>query len=528
MARGQGSRDEWRRQAAAAARAQERDQRARERAVREAEKERKQLHQLRMTEQVDADNEQVEAGVQQLRSILESGLSRPARIDLRALRRTFKAPVFELGDLAQGSPQPIWDQFAPRSPGAISRLFGGEARYEDRRRWAEDAFQKALGEHAEQEGQRQRKISQLQRDHAARVDAEAKEVARHNRSVEALAGQLDERQKDAVEKYLRLVVKATPIPASFPRRLALTFNPRAEQVVLQVELPPKSVVPTVASYRYLPTKDEVRPTARSAKDAGSLYRQIISQVALLYIRDLFAGDPKLRTVAFNGHIQALNPGTGEKEFPCIISLNVEREDFPRDANLRKVEPAACVRHLNAIVSAHPYELEPIEPILDFDLSKFSFVEGLDAVSTLDARPDLMEMSPTNFEHLVREIFVAQGAEGWTTEQSNDDGVDAVIAKRTPLMGGLSIVQAKRWSKVVGISHVRELAGAMEEKRAGWGILVTTSWFTSKCWDKAREHGRMELIDGDRLVYLIKEHLGKDVLIGIKDRPAPRQKPPTAR
>jgi restriction system protein len=26
---------------------------------------------------------------------------------------------------------------------------------------------------------------------------------------------------------------------------------------------------------------------------------------------------------------------------------------------------------------------------------------------------------------------------------------------------------------------------------------------------------MELIDGNRLVYLIKEHLGKEVLIGIK-------------
>lgn len=32
---------------------------------------------------------------------------------------------------------------------------------------------------------------------------------------------------------------------------------------------------------------------------------------------------------------------------------------------------------------------------------------------------------------------------------------------------------------------------------------------------------MELIDGERLVYLIKEHLGKDVLIGIAKRPRPR-------
>jgi restriction system protein len=65
---------------------------------------------------------------------------------------------------------------------------------------------------------------------------------------------------------------------------------------------------------------------------------------------------------------------------------------------------------------------------------------------------------------------------------------------------------------------------MDEKRAGRGILVTTSWFTSGCWIKAKENGRIELIDGARLVALTREHLGKDVLIsgpsGLKrgDRP----------
>ena len=54
---------------------------------------------------------------------------------------------------------------------------------------------------------------------------------------------------------------------------------------------------------------------------------------------------------------------------------------------------------------------------------------------------------------------------------------------------------------------------MEEKKAGWGVLVTTSRFTAGCEQKARDHGRMQLIDGNRLVWLIKDHLGKDVLIG---------------
>jgi restriction system protein len=106
-------------------------------------------------------------------------------------------------------------------------------------------------------------------------------------------------------------------------------------------------------------------------------------------------------------------------------------------------------------------------------------------------------------------------QGWTTTASKDDGVDAVVVNPTPFVGGLTIIQAKHYKNVVGVNHIRELAGAMEEKKAGRGILVTTSWFTSGGWQKSDEHGRMELIDGSRLVYLIKEHLGKEVLVGIK-------------
>jgi restriction system protein len=225
--------------------------------------------------------------------------------------------------------------------------------------------------------------------------------------------------------------------------------------------------------------------------------------------------PWLDAVTFNGHVAAVNPATGEDEYPCILSVEVAPTALPTDENLGRVTAEDCLRHLHAIVSPHPYEHEAIEPLLDFDLSKFSFIKGLDAVSSLDSRPNLMDMSYSNFEHLVRQIFEAQGAEGWTTTQSNDDGIDAVIVNRKALMGGLSIVQAKQYrpGRKLGPSHLRELAGAMEEKRAGWGIIITTSSFTSGCEQKAREHGRMELIDGNKLVWLIREHLGKDVLIG---------------
>ncbi|GAA4875881.1 restriction endonuclease [Saccharopolyspora cebuensis] len=501
----------------AAQREAERQRKAEARAEAAAEKQRLQDYRKRRESEVEAKNSSLKQRVEELQNILQAGLGRSANFDLTSLRRKPQEAPLDLGDDASPVAAPSWDAYKPRPPGAISRAFGGAERYERRLSVARDEFERAQQEYSRKETERQQRVASKRHKHSERAKKARARVDEHNQRVESLIRGHRDREQDAVENYLDRVLSVVPRPAGFPSRAEVTFNPRAEQVVVQVEFPSREIVPNEAGYKYMPTKDEERTSSRTRKDVAALYRSVMSQFALLCIRDIFNSEPALSSVGFNGHVHAINPATGDREYPCIISVNVDRSDFPSDSKLRDVTPEACLQHLKAIVSHHPYDLEPIEPILDFDWSKYSFVEGLDAVSTLDSRPDLMEMSPSNFEHLVRQIFEAQGAEGWTTQQSNDDGVDAVIARRTALFGGLSIVQAKRYSKVVGINHVRELAGAIEEKKAGWGVLVTTSWFTSKCWQKAREHGRMELIDGERLKFLIKEHLGKDVLIGIPNR-----------
>ncbi len=83
------------------------------------------------------------------------------------------------------------------------------------------------------------------------------------------------------------------------------------------------------------------------------------------------------------------------------------------------------------------------------------------------------------------------------------------------MGGLTIIQAKHYKNVMGVNHIPRAGGCHggekgRPRHSGHHLLVYHRRVA-----EADEHGRMELIDGPRLVYLIKEHLGKDVLIGIK-------------
>lgn len=527
MARRSASASEWERWQRMQAREAERQRRAAEAAARAAERRRRLEYIERRKAEAEERTRKVQERVRQLRTVLKRGLDRPARIDLATLRRTPSRPAFDPGQLAVPLPRPAWEDYAPSPLGFFAAFFGGRGRYERKVAAAQVTYRQAIEDWERAENERQRKLADAHGKHEEFLAKSKREADAFNLQLDRMAEGVRRRIKGDVEKYLDLVLQRVPLPSDFPRRAEVVFG-ASEHAVVRLQLPDRDAVPTARGYRYVQSRDEIQPVPRPAKETADLYRSLVAQVALLVVRDVFDADPALKTVTFNGHVDTTNPGTGKREYPCLISLNVERAAFA-ELVLDQVRPEVCLRHLNALVSPHPYELEPIEPILDFDLTKFSFVQGMDAVSSLDSRPDLMQMRPTEFEHLVRQLFEAMGLQGWTTSPSKDDGVDAVVTNPTPIVGGLTIVQAKRYSTVVGVNHIRELAGAMEEKKAGHGILVTTSWFTAGGWQKAREHGRIELIDGPRLVYLIKKHLGKDVLIGIKRPPTANNgpAPPTA-
>ena len=51
-------------------------------------------------------------------------------------------------------------------------------------------------------------------------------------------------------------------------------------------------------------------------------------------------------------------------------------------NLRDVQPDVCLRHLNAPVSRNQHLVEPVTPVRDFDLARYSFVESADTWRSL--------------------------------------------------------------------------------------------------------------------------------------------------
>jgi restriction system protein len=153
------------------------------------------------------------------------------------------------------------------------------------------------------------------------------------------------------------------------------------------------------------------------------------------------------TIALNGHVSAVDPATRNPIRPCLVSVIAEREDFDSlRLDAPELDPQLCLRHLNAIVSPHPYDLEAVRPLVEFDLSKYKFVEEVAVVAGLDSRPNLLDLTPVEFEHLVRQLFAATGLEAWVTQASRDEGVDGVATNPDPVLGGLCVIQAKRYSR----------------------------------------------------------------------------------
>jgi restriction system protein len=174
------------------------------------------------------------------------------------------------------------------------------------------------------------------------------------------------------------------------------------------------------------------------------------------------------------------------------------------------------------VAPSPAELVPVRPVLEFNMVDARFVAESDALSELDQRPNLMDLSPLEFEALIQNLFVKMGLEARQTRASRDGGVDCVAWDPRPIFGGKVVIQAKRYKNTVGASAVRDLFGTLQNEGASKGILVTTSGYGQASFDFANNKP-IERIDGSNLLYLLAElAVGPVKLVGISNNQRQRR------
>lgn len=492
-------------------------QKAQARAALASEKERHREYLESRQAEVDELNEEVEAKIRMLESVLAATLDVDDYIDFESMKEVLAVPPFSGGEFEQEEPPPRLENFLPEAPTGVGRFIpGAKAKYEELVSTARATYEAALASHRDREIERSRRLIELKTKHDEEVRQLEDELAAQHKDIEDLKARFDANDPSAITHYFSQVLIASDYPEDFPRHAKVAFVLESKQLVVELQLPSMEVVPNIKAYRFVKTKDEVTESPRAESQKKALYASLVSQMSLRSLHELFEADrkKKIETIVLNAQVETVNKATGQTVKPCLVTVRVSRDTL-ETIDLSKVDATACLKSLNASVSRSPAELAPVRPVVEFSMVDPRFVEEADVIAGLDQRPNLMELTPGEFESLITNLFEKMGLETRMTQPSRDGGVDCVAYDNRPIFGGKVVIQAKRYKGTVGVSAVRDLFGTVHNEGASKGILVTTSGYGKSAFDFA--NGKpLELLDGGNLLYLLKDHAGIDAKIEVPE------------
>jgi restriction system protein len=512
------------RQQRAVIRAEEQAVRARDQAQRAAiaaraagERDARRLHAQAREDEAAAREAELNHKRSGLERILEATLDVDDYIDLDMMKQTPKFPRFDRGKLAKPTVRPNPGEYVVAPLGFVAGLVpGAKLRHEQLLATRSGELEKATRAWETAEVKREKALKAAEAAFQVEVEEIRAKAAAQNAEIDVIKAELDEGKPETVRNYFEMVLTGSAWPDGFPQRVALAYDATSKLLAVDYMLPDWSIVPDVKSFRYVKARDAIDSSPESAAKRGSLYSSVVAQSALRVLHEVFEADRRgqIETLALNCLVNTIDRATGTPEVPCILSVRTTAQVF-RAINLRAVDPTACLKGLSASMSPSPADLAPVRPVLELKMVDHRFIQEADVLSQLDTRPNLMELSPSEFESLITNLFTKMGLETRQTQASRDGGVDCVAYDPRPIFGGKVVIQAKRYKNTVGVSAVRDLFGTMQNEGASKGILVTTSGYGSASFQFA-EGKPLELLSGANLLYLLSEYAHIEARIIVPD------------
>lgn len=211
-------------------------------------------------------------------------------------------------------------------------------------------------------------------DWRQRLEAFEKARVAHNEAIDRRFLAYQELQREAVIDYCEMVLSRSEYPECCPPEFELDFRESDKMLVVDYRLPSPEGIPRLSEVKYIRTRGEFVDTTLTKKDFDLLYDDVLSQIALRTIKELYEADlvRAIDLIVFNGSVTTLDPGTGHKITPCILSVRAERTQF-QGINLRNVQPRACVDALGGVAGKKLTDLKAVKPleVIDFSGDRFS-------------------------------------------------------------------------------------------------------------------------------------------------------------
>ncbi|CAG4907476.1 restriction endonuclease [Paraburkholderia gardini] len=500
-------------------------ERARARAAREYErevarqaKEAKQDYFESRLQEVASLNEELDERIFALENILVARVNQPLKVEFKKMLAEREYPTLSLGQLDRALTKP--QMWRPDQPSwLIGWLPWVAAGYRKRFDEARKRFAQEEVDYTRNEEARQLAIAEKRSEHA-RMVAELKAAENERLSeVKKWMADLEQGVPDVTQELFERVQNESfqHLPEGFKGAGKLAYVTESKQLVVEFDLPEfDGAIPDVKAYKYVKASDTIAETARPEAQRKALYTSVVAQMVIRVLHEMFSVDyyGQVGSIVVNGFVDTIDRGSGRRIRPCLVTVRTTREIFD-SLHLSEVDPVACLRTLNAALSKSPAELAPVRPILEFNMVDPRFIEERDVISTLDQRANLMDLTPSDFESLITNLFEKMGLETKLTQASRDGGVDCVAYDPRPIFGGKVVIQAKRYKNTVGVSAVRDLFGTMQNEGASKGILVTTSGYGKAAFDFANNKP-IELLSGSNLLFLLEQHAGIEAKIVMPD------------
>lgn len=464
--------------------------------------------------EVDDLNAELQDRIEELQGLLAHTLSIDDCISFDTLRPSNKFEAFSPPAALANGTLPSQARVPPLS-GWRRLLPGATAKHDAAIARLANAYEIALHEFRLAEAEKQSRLAKLKEEYEQKKALFVAVVQRKNAEIDAFREEYLAKEPDAVVGYCEMVLMRSEYPSEgFPQKFRVGYGPDSAELVVEYDLPEVSAIPKEAEYRYVKSKDAIESKDRKASEIKQLYQDIVASIALRTIHELFEADQAgaVAVVTFNGMIDTHDPANGREIRVPVVSVRAPKSEF-LELRLDKVDKVACLRNLGAQLSNRPDELQAIKPIVEFNMVDQRFIEQGDALTGLESRPNLMDLTPSEFEVLVSNLFGKMGLETKLTRSSRDGGVDAVAFDTRPVLGGKVVIQAKRYKDTVGVGAVRDLYGTMLNEGANKGILVCTSGYGPDAFNFSKDKP-IELIDGGGLLYLLREHAGTEARIAI--------------
>ena len=494
----------------------EREQRAAQRQQEKNDKEMEKLARLQYLEdrqsETDDLNVEINNRIDGLKNILSASLTRKDEIDFASLKEDKPFDKFVPPKNLMPDMLPVKQDAKPQSF-IMQILPGAKKRQALAIEKAENLYKEICLKFNAKENAKENTLNDLRITYDRQKKAYEEAQSEKNLAIVEFEKEYLANEEEAVATYIEMILDKSDLEVDdFVKAFRLAYRKENREVVIEYDLPNISIVPTEAEFKYIKSRDSIDVKARKPVEIKALYQDALASITLRVLRELFETDKAnaMDTVTFNGILQTIDPSNGHEIRIPVISVRTNKDEF-LPLKLEKVDKLICLRNLGAQVSNRPDELQAIRPIVEFNMFDRRFVHQGDVLQSLESRPNLLDLTPTDFEILVSNLFTKMGLDTKLTCASRDGGVDAVAFDTRPILGGKVIIQAKRYKDTVGVSAVRDLFGTMQHEGANKGILVCTSSYGRDAYTFSKDKP-IELIDGAGLLYLLKEHAGMEARI----------------